>query len=265
MRTRSSCPHVIDAAIAATGDLTAAPSRCGAARRPGAASRAIRRHAPHRARHLAGSKGGVEIWALMSEIVAGAAGTGFAVLRARPRRRGGARLPTAVNWPPDPALGRADRRARHAQLCSIWAFRRRAEIGGAVKNVLAIACGTAAARPGGQCAPPSSRGARRDGPLARAKGAGDADGSPARRPDADLRRCNRATIRWLRPRRGQGARRDTRSRRSIAEGVSRQRDRRSARLGVDMPIVAAVDAILHHDADIDGSIASLLARPFRDE
>jgi hypothetical protein len=32
-----------------------------------------------------------------------------------------------------------------------------------------------------------------------------------------------------------------------------------------MPIVAAVDAILHHDADIDGSIASLLARPFRDE
>jgi len=39
----------------------------------------------------------------------------------------------------------------------------------------------------------------------------------------------------------------------------------AGRLGVDMPIAAAVDAILNRGADIDETIAGLLARPFRDE
>jgi glycerol-3-phosphate dehydrogenase (NAD(P)+) len=56
-------------------------------------------------------------------------------------------------------------------------------------------------------------------------------------------------------------------RRSIAEGVSSAAalGALGRRLGVDMPIVAAVDAILHHAADIDETIAGLLARPFRAE
>jgi glycerol-3-phosphate dehydrogenase (NAD(P)+) len=37
------------------------------------------------------------------------------------------------------------------------------------------------------------------------------------------------------------------------------------RLGVDMPIVAAVNAILHEGAAVDAVIAGLLARPFRPE
>jgi len=37
------------------------------------------------------------------------------------------------------------------------------------------------------------------------------------------------------------------------------------RLGIEMPIVAAVDAILHRGAAIDVAIESLLSRPFRSE
>jgi len=37
------------------------------------------------------------------------------------------------------------------------------------------------------------------------------------------------------------------------------------RLGVDMPISEAVDGILNHGADIDHTIAGLLARPFKAE
>ena len=37
------------------------------------------------------------------------------------------------------------------------------------------------------------------------------------------------------------------------------------RKGVDMPLCAAVDAILNRGADLDETIAGLLARPFRGE
>ena len=40
---------------------------------------------------------------------------------------------------------------------------------------------------------------------------------------------------------------------------------RAARLGIEMPICAAVDAILHRDADLDDAIRALLARPLRRE
>jgi glycerol-3-phosphate dehydrogenase (NAD(P)+) len=57
------------------------------------------------------------------------------------------------------------------------------------------------------------------------------------------------------------------SRRSIAEGVASAAATAALakRLGIDMPIVAGVDAILHRGAAIDSVIEALLARPFRAE
>ena len=40
---------------------------------------------------------------------------------------------------------------------------------------------------------------------------------------------------------------------------------RASKLGIEMPICAAVDAILHHGADLDDAIRALLARPLRRE
>jgi glycerol-3-phosphate dehydrogenase (NAD(P)+) len=40
---------------------------------------------------------------------------------------------------------------------------------------------------------------------------------------------------------------------------------RATRLGIEMPICAAVDAILHRGADLDETIRGLLARPLRRE
>jgi len=40
---------------------------------------------------------------------------------------------------------------------------------------------------------------------------------------------------------------------------------RAAKLGIEMPICAAVDAILHRGADLDAAIRALLARPLRRE
>jgi glycerol-3-phosphate dehydrogenase (NAD(P)+) len=56
-------------------------------------------------------------------------------------------------------------------------------------------------------------------------------------------------------------------RRSVAEGVDSAAAAAALaqRLGVEMPITAAVDAILHHGAPIDDVIAALLSRPFRAE
>ncbi|HYE00862.1 MAG TPA: NAD(P)H-dependent glycerol-3-phosphate dehydrogenase [Alphaproteobacteria bacterium] len=55
--------------------------------------------------------------------------------------------------------------------------------------------------------------------------------------------------------------------RAVAEGVATARAvaALAGRLGVDMPICAAVDAILHHGAEIDATIDALLSRPFRAE
>jgi glycerol-3-phosphate dehydrogenase (NAD(P)+) len=56
-------------------------------------------------------------------------------------------------------------------------------------------------------------------------------------------------------------------RRSVAEGVASAPAvlALAGRLGVEMPIAAAVDAILHHDASVDEAIAGLLSRPFKGE
>lgn len=58
-----------------------------------------------------------------------------------------------------------------------------------------------------------------------------------------------------------------RGRHSVAEGMftARAVQALAARLGVDLPIAQAVHAILHEKADIGSTIAGLLARPFRAE
>jgi glycerol-3-phosphate dehydrogenase (NAD(P)+) len=55
------------------------------------------------------------------------------------------------------------------------------------------------------------------------------------------------------------------ARTSVAEGVATAAAvaELARQLGIDMPIVAAVDAILHRGAAIDDSIRSLLGRPFK--
>ena len=57
------------------------------------------------------------------------------------------------------------------------------------------------------------------------------------------------------------------ARHSVAEGVWTARSVMglAAALGVEMPICAAVDAVLHHGAGIEDTIAGLLSRPFRIE
>jgi glycerol-3-phosphate dehydrogenase (NAD(P)+) len=56
-------------------------------------------------------------------------------------------------------------------------------------------------------------------------------------------------------------------RRSVAEGVFSAAAvvALAARHGVEMPISAAVDAIVNRGADIDRAIAALLERPFIQE
>ena len=148
-----------------------------------------------------------------------------------------------------------------------------AEIGGAVKNVLAIACGIVAGRRLGDNARAAliTRGIAEMVRLARAKG-GRAETLMGLSGLGDLTlTCTALQSRnhSLGVALGEGkALADIlRPRRSIAEGVSSAAAivALARRLAVDMPIVAAVDAILHHDADIDATVAGLLARPFRDE
>ena len=56
-------------------------------------------------------------------------------------------------------------------------------------------------------------------------------------------------------------------RRSVAEGVFTAPAvlTRAKSLGVELPICAAIDTILHDNADIDVTITEVLARPFRPE
>jgi len=148
-----------------------------------------------------------------------------------------------------------------------------AEIGGAVKNVLAIACGIVMGRKLGDNARAAliTRGLAEMVRLALAKGG---------RPETlmglsglgDLvLTCTSLTSRnhslGVALGEGKALAEILAGRRSIAEGVSSAAAAAALarRLGVDMPITAAVDAILHHGAAIDAAIEGLLARPFRSE
>jgi len=148
-----------------------------------------------------------------------------------------------------------------------------AEVGGAVKNVLAIACGVVEGRGLGQNARAAliSRGFAEMTRFGLAKGA---------RPETlaglsglgDLvLTCSSTASRNFSLGKGLGEGRSVAElladRRTVAEGaftapVLRQA---AATLGVDMPIVAAVCALLAGEASVDEVVGELLSRPLRAE
>jgi glycerol-3-phosphate dehydrogenase (NAD(P)+) len=148
-----------------------------------------------------------------------------------------------------------------------------AEIGGAVKNVLAIACGVVMGRKLGDNARAAliTRGLAEMVRLALRKG-GKAETLMGLSGLGDLV----LTCTSLQSRNhslgaalgeGRALAEILAERRSVAEGVTSAAATAALakRLGIDMPIVNAVDAILHKGAAIDHAIESLLARPFKSE
>jgi glycerol-3-phosphate dehydrogenase (NAD(P)+) len=148
-----------------------------------------------------------------------------------------------------------------------------AEIGGAIKNVLAIACGIVTGRRLGDNARAAliTRGLAEMVRLALRKG-GKAETLRGLSGLGDLvLTCTSLQSRnhSLGVALGEGrALADILSeRRSVAEGVTSAAAAAALAqlLGIEMPIVAAVDAILHHGAVVDQAIEALLARPFKSE
>ncbi len=148
-----------------------------------------------------------------------------------------------------------------------------AQVGGAVKNVVAIACGIVAGRRLGD----NARAALITRGLAEIVRLGVALGG---RPETlmglsglgDLTlTCNSTTSRnmslGVALGRGETLASVLAARASVAEGVHSAEAvcALAARLGVEMPICAAVDAVLDRGADIDAVIDDLLARPFKAE
>jgi len=185
-------------------------------------------------------------------------------------------LPTAVTLATlDGALGR-----RLAEAIGSRGFRPYlsddlpgAQVGGAIKNVIAIACGVVMGRGLGDNARAAliTRGLAEMGRLARAKG-GRAETLMGLSGLGDLTlTCTSLQSRnhSLGVALGQGERLESilAKRRSIAEGVSSARAAAALveRLQIEMPIVQAVDAILHRGAAIDRVIEGLLSRPLRRE
>jgi glycerol-3-phosphate dehydrogenase (NAD(P)+) len=185
-------------------------------------------------------------------------------------------LPTAVTLASsDPELGR-----RLATAIGSRTFRPYvsddvpgAQVGGAIKNVVAIACGIVVGRKLGDNARAAliTRGLAEMVRLALAKG-GRAETLMGLSGLGDLT----LTATSLQSRnhslgvalgRGEQLGAILAARRSVAEGVSSARAAAAlaGRLSVDMPIVAAVDAILHRSAPIDAVIEELLSRPLRAE
>jgi len=148
-----------------------------------------------------------------------------------------------------------------------------AQIGGAVKNVMAIACGIVMGRGFGDNARAAliTRGLAEMVRLALAKG-GKAETLMGLSGLGDLTlTCSSTQSRnhSLGLALGKGEKLDAyvAERRSVAEGVSSSAATAALakKLQIDMPIVSAVDAILHHGAAIDEVIEALLTRPFKAE
>jgi glycerol-3-phosphate dehydrogenase (NAD(P)+) len=148
-----------------------------------------------------------------------------------------------------------------------------AQVGGAVKNVIAIACGIVTGRGLGD----NARAALMTRGLAEIMRLGAALGG---RPETlmglsglgDLSlTCNGPQSRnmslGIALGKGRTLGEALAGKRSIAEGVDSAAaiTTLARRHDVDMPIVAAVEAILHQNAAIDDTIAGLLARPFKAE
>ncbi|MDB5671030.1 MAG: NAD(P)-dependent glycerol-3-phosphate dehydrogenase [Alphaproteobacteria bacterium] len=148
-----------------------------------------------------------------------------------------------------------------------------AEIGGAVKNVLAIACGVVEGRGLGQNARAAlisrgfaemtrfglARGARAE-TLAGLAGLGDL-----------VLTCSSVSSRNFSLGKGLGEGRSAAQlladRRTVAEGAftAPVLERAAGEAGVDMPIVAAVCALLAGEAGVDEVVGRLLSRPLRSE
>jgi glycerol-3-phosphate dehydrogenase (NAD(P)+) len=144
-----------------------------------------------------------------------------------------------------------------------------AQIGGAVKNVIAIACGVVMGRGLGENARAAliTRGLHEMTRLARAKG-GRSETVTGLSGLGDLTlTCtgeqSRNLTLGMALGRGERIADILARRRSVAEGVATAASvtKLCRHLGIEMPISAAVDAVANHGADIKATIASLLARP----
>jgi len=148
-----------------------------------------------------------------------------------------------------------------------------AEIGGAVKNVLAIACGIIAGRGLGENARAAliTRGLAEMVRLGLAKGAEAATFRGLSGLGDLVLTCTAAQSRnhalGFALGRGESLAAALAGRRSVVEGVATAAavSELASRLGIEMPISAAVEAALHRGLAIDGLIESLLARPYRAE
>lgn len=148
-----------------------------------------------------------------------------------------------------------------------------AEIGGAVKNVLAIACGIISGRGLGDNARAAliTRGLAEMIRLGVAKGGRRETFSGLSGLGDLVLTCNAAQSRnfALGLALGQGQRLDAvlRGRRSVVEGVATAAAvvTLGERLGVEMPISGGVDTVLHRGGSIDAMIEQLLRRPYRAE
>lgn len=148
-----------------------------------------------------------------------------------------------------------------------------AEIGGAVKNVLAIACGIIAGRELGDNSRAAliTRGLAELIRLGLAKGA-DRETLSGLSGLGDLTlTCNAMQSRNFSLGHALGSGRTLDEilgeRNSVAEGVfsaSSVTDL-ARKLGVDMPICTAVDGVINHFASIDATMAGLLSRPLKEE
>ena len=147
------------------------------------------------------------------------------------------------------------------------------EVGGAVKNVIAIACGIVIGRGLGENARAAliTRGLAEVVRLSRAKGG---------RPETSmgLSGLGDLTLTCCGPQsrnyslgvalgEGRALAEVLAERHTVAEGVytAEAVSALAGRLGVEMPICEAVHAVLHLGADLGETIAGLLARPFRSE
>jgi glycerol-3-phosphate dehydrogenase (NAD(P)+) len=149
-----------------------------------------------------------------------------------------------------------------------------AEIGGAVKNVMAIACGIIEGRGLGDNAQAAliTRGLAEMVRLGRAKGA-ETETFRGLSGLGDLvLTCTAGQSRnhALGVALGRGESLDpalAALQPSIVEGVATASAvaRLAARLGIDMPITSAVDGVLHRGIAIDAMIDGLLSRPWRSE
>ena len=186
-------------------------------------------------------------------------------------------LPTAVTLAcEDEALGEAlrDRIALPTFRTYLSSDVAGAEVGGAVKNVLAIACGVVEGRGLGQNARAAliARGFAEMTRFGLAMGAQARDARRAVgawRPRADLLVGKLAQLlaRQGDRRRPQSAAELMADRRTVAEGAytAPVLHRVANERGIDMPIVAAVDALLKGSAGIDEVLEQMMARPPRPE